>query len=179
MLYWLWQQGKYTNLQIGELFGLTYSSVSRRVTIIREKMALEKNFQSQVVSFKSQIKPWPHYFYTKEETKQAEALQSSINQINAIYPDGSSIPLILKGYLARKGIIANPMSNTQFKGDTDRIISLLESKIRELEQKGHMPLWDLNIENLKVLTIRQSRLLKQLTDPFPRITTFCKYLLSH
>jgi hypothetical protein len=37
LLYWLWQEGKYTNLQIGELFGLTHSSVSRRVTIIRGK----------------------------------------------------------------------------------------------------------------------------------------------
>ena len=37
LLYWLRQEGKYTNLQIGELFGLTHSSVSRRVTIIRKK----------------------------------------------------------------------------------------------------------------------------------------------
>ena len=74
--------------------------------------------------------------FTKKETKQAEAYQRSINQINAIYPDGSSIPLILKVYLARKGIIANPISNTRFKGDTERIISLLETKIGELEQTG-------------------------------------------
>jgi putative transposase len=57
LLYWLWQEGKFTNLQIGELFGLTHSSVSRRVTIIRKKMALEQNFQKQVQAFKSQIKP--------------------------------------------------------------------------------------------------------------------------
>jgi chromosomal replication initiation ATPase DnaA len=57
LLYWLWQGGKFTNLQIGELFGLTHSSVSRRVTIIRKKMALEQNFQKQVQAFKSQIKP--------------------------------------------------------------------------------------------------------------------------
>jgi hypothetical protein len=58
LLYWLWQEGKYTNQQIGELFGLTHSSVSRRVTIIRNKMvALEQNFQSQVEAIKSQIKP--------------------------------------------------------------------------------------------------------------------------
>ena len=69
--------------------------------------------------------------YAKKDTKQAEAFQRSINQINAIYPDGSSIPLMLKVYLTRKGIIADPMSNTQFKGDTDRIISLLESKIKD------------------------------------------------
>ena len=57
LLYWLWQEGKYTNLQIGDLFGLTHSSVSRRVTIIRKKIALEKNFQNQVEAIKSQIKP--------------------------------------------------------------------------------------------------------------------------
>ena len=57
LLFWLWQEGKYTNQQIGELFGLTHSSVSRRVTIIRNKMALEQNFQSQVEAIKSQIKP--------------------------------------------------------------------------------------------------------------------------
>jgi len=77
--------------------------------------------------------------YIKEETKQAEDYQRSINQINAIYPDGSSIPLVLKLYLTRKGIIANPRSNTRFKGDTERVISLLESKIGELERKGALP----------------------------------------
>ncbi len=57
LLYWLWQEGKYTNVQIGDLFGLTYSSVSRRVTIIRKRMQLEQDFQSQVETIKSQIKP--------------------------------------------------------------------------------------------------------------------------
>jgi hypothetical protein len=47
----------YTNLQIGDLFGLTHSPVSRRVTIIRKKMALEQHFQSQIEAIKSQIKP--------------------------------------------------------------------------------------------------------------------------
>jgi 4-hydroxy-tetrahydrodipicolinate synthase len=77
--------------------------------------------------------------YSKKETKQAEVFQRSINQINAIYPDGSSIPVMLKEYLRRQGIIANPMSNTSFKGDPEHIVSLLESKIGELGRKGHMP----------------------------------------
>ena len=54
-------EGKYANLQIGELFGLTHSSVSRRVTIIRKKMALEQNFHRRAKAIKSQIKPWPHF----------------------------------------------------------------------------------------------------------------------
>ena len=57
LLYWLWQEGQYTNLQIGDLFGLTHSSVSRRVAIIRKKMALEQNFERQIKTIKSQIKP--------------------------------------------------------------------------------------------------------------------------
>jgi predicted HTH transcriptional regulator len=57
LLYWLWQEGKYTNQQIGELFGLTHSAVSRRVTIIRKRMAMEQNFQSKLDAIKSQIKP--------------------------------------------------------------------------------------------------------------------------
>ncbi len=43
LLYLLWQEGKYTNNQIGNLLGLTHSAVSRRVTIIRKKMAEGKN----------------------------------------------------------------------------------------------------------------------------------------
>ena len=61
LLYWLWHEGRYTNLQIGKLFGLTYSSVSRRVTIIIKKVALEQNFKSQIEGIKSQIKPRPHF----------------------------------------------------------------------------------------------------------------------
>jgi hypothetical protein len=57
LLYWQWQEGQYTNLQIEELFGLTPSSVGRRGAIIRKKMALEQNFQSQMEAIKSQIKP--------------------------------------------------------------------------------------------------------------------------
>jgi hypothetical protein len=57
LLYLLWQEGKYTNIQIGNLFGLTYSSVSRRVAIIRKKMTLEQKIERQVKALKSQIKP--------------------------------------------------------------------------------------------------------------------------
>jgi len=38
------------------LFGLAHSSVSRRVAIIRKKMALEQNFEKQVKAIKSRIK---------------------------------------------------------------------------------------------------------------------------
>ena len=57
LLYWLWQEGNYSNSQIGDLFGLTHSAVSRRVAIIREKMAKEGAFEKQVEEIKSLIKP--------------------------------------------------------------------------------------------------------------------------
>jgi hypothetical protein len=58
-LYHVFSRGnsKNANLQIGDLFGLTHSSVGRRVAKIRKKMALVQNFQSQVEAIKSQIKP--------------------------------------------------------------------------------------------------------------------------
>lgn len=49
MLHLLWQSGLYTNQKIGELFGLSYSSVSRRAAIARkrtqEDVALRKQIQ--------------------------------------------------------------------------------------------------------------------------------------
>lgn len=56
LLYWLWQKGHYTNSQIGDLFGLTHSSVSRRVAIIRKKIVQEQAFEKQINTFKSLIK---------------------------------------------------------------------------------------------------------------------------
>jgi predicted transcriptional regulator len=53
----LWQEGTYTNLQIGDIVGLTHSAVSRRVAITREKMALEQDIERRVKAIKSQIKP--------------------------------------------------------------------------------------------------------------------------
>ena len=85
LLYWLWREGKYTNLQIGNLFGLTHSSVSRRVAIIRKKMALEQDFQRRVETIKSQIKPWPHFsdsifFYYDPQSGQPQRSSSSASK---------------------------------------------------------------------------------------------------
>ena len=60
LLYLLWQEGKYTNVQIGALVRLTHFAVSRRVAITRKKMAVERNFHTRINAIKSQIKPWPH-----------------------------------------------------------------------------------------------------------------------
>ncbi|CAG0970180.1 hypothetical protein ANRL3_01447 [Anaerolineae bacterium] len=41
MIYLLWSTGWYTNQEIGDLFGLGYSSISRRVTIMKLKLSKE------------------------------------------------------------------------------------------------------------------------------------------
>jgi hypothetical protein len=57
LLYSLWQEGKYTNVQIGVLMGLTHSAVSRRVAITRKKMAVDQYLHKRINAIKSQIKP--------------------------------------------------------------------------------------------------------------------------
>jgi REP element-mobilizing transposase RayT len=57
LLYLLWQQGSFTNKQIGAVMGLTHSAVSRRVRITKNKMELERDFARYVKRIKSLIKP--------------------------------------------------------------------------------------------------------------------------
>ena len=45
MIYFLWQTGCFTNQKISDLFGLSYSSVSRRVGVFREKLRADKTFK--------------------------------------------------------------------------------------------------------------------------------------
>ncbi|HUV50550.1 MAG TPA: transposase [Anaerolineae bacterium] len=47
MIYFLWQTGRFTNQKISGLFGLSYSSVSRRVAIFREKLRVDKTFKKE------------------------------------------------------------------------------------------------------------------------------------
>ncbi len=42
MIYMLWQNGRFRNQEIAKLFGLTYSSVSRRVGIVRKQLREDK-----------------------------------------------------------------------------------------------------------------------------------------
>jgi len=56
MLYLLWQSGLYTNRQIGELFGLSYSSVSRRAAIARKRIQENVALQKQVQYLNNLIK---------------------------------------------------------------------------------------------------------------------------
>ncbi len=56
MIYFLWQTGLFTNQKISELFGLSYSSVSRRVGIFREKLRVDKTFKKEYDEISALIK---------------------------------------------------------------------------------------------------------------------------
>ena len=56
LIYFLWETGLYTNREIGELFGLTYSSISRRVNIIKERILIKRPLNKNFQQLKSLIK---------------------------------------------------------------------------------------------------------------------------
>ena len=56
LIYLIRQLGHQTNHQIGEMFGLTYSSVSRRVSIFKNLIHKNKEISNKLDSIKSKIK---------------------------------------------------------------------------------------------------------------------------
>ena len=56
LLYFLKGTGLYTNKQIGELFGLSYSGVSRRGRIIKSKISKQPEMNRKYILIKSKIK---------------------------------------------------------------------------------------------------------------------------
>ena len=56
LIYTAWQLGVATNQQIGEKFGLTYSSVSQRARVIKEKLHKDKSLVKKYQHFKSLMK---------------------------------------------------------------------------------------------------------------------------
>jgi len=56
MLYLLWHSGLYTNQQIGELFGLSYSFVSRRAALSRKLIREDVNLKNKVQQLSDLIK---------------------------------------------------------------------------------------------------------------------------
>jgi REP element-mobilizing transposase RayT len=56
MLYLVWQQGHQTNQQVGELFGLTHSAVSRRISIFKNLLHRDKGVREKLEQVKSIIK---------------------------------------------------------------------------------------------------------------------------
>jgi len=56
LIYIAWQLGVATNQQIGEKFGLTYSAVSQRVSVIKEMLNKDKELKRKYTHIKSLIK---------------------------------------------------------------------------------------------------------------------------
>ena len=56
LIYLLWETGMYTNREIGKLFALTYSSIGRRVSIIKERLKNKGQLNKKYQQLKSQIK---------------------------------------------------------------------------------------------------------------------------
>ena len=56
LIYLLWETGLFKNQEIGNLLGLTYSSISRRAGIIRKRIATDNKFKKQFKQLKSQSK---------------------------------------------------------------------------------------------------------------------------
>ncbi len=56
LIYLLWSTGWYSNQEIGNLFGLGYSSISRRVTIMKPMIAKDGKLNKKLVRLNSQIK---------------------------------------------------------------------------------------------------------------------------
>ncbi len=55
LIYALWEKGWYTNQDIGDIFGITYSAVSRRVTIAKEKIAKNTAYKRRYRQLKAQL----------------------------------------------------------------------------------------------------------------------------
>ncbi len=56
LIFLLWETGRLSNQRIASLLGLTYSSISRRVSLFKTEMANNKRLESDYRCFKSQIK---------------------------------------------------------------------------------------------------------------------------
>ncbi len=46
LIYWVWKAGRFTNGQIGKLFGLTYSAVSHSVLEMKRKLSSDKELRT-------------------------------------------------------------------------------------------------------------------------------------
>ena len=56
LIYMFWKTGRFSNREIGNLFGLTYSAVSQRAKVITSRLPVEKDLRDQYTMLKSQIK---------------------------------------------------------------------------------------------------------------------------
>ena len=56
MAYLLWQRGGYTNVEIGDFFGVTYTAVSHIVKKVKVQLKTGRIYKQKYEKFNSQIK---------------------------------------------------------------------------------------------------------------------------
>ncbi len=56
LIYFLWETGNLSNQSIASLLGLTYSNISRRVSMLKERLRVDKKLKSKYTLTKSLIK---------------------------------------------------------------------------------------------------------------------------
>jgi putative transposase len=55
LIYFIWKTGRFSNREIGTLFGLTYSAISQRVKIANDRISTEKKLKDKYQTLKLQI----------------------------------------------------------------------------------------------------------------------------
>jgi REP element-mobilizing transposase RayT len=56
LIYFLWETGRLSNQRIASLLNLTYSNISRRVSLFKERVSIDEQLNSRYILSKSQIK---------------------------------------------------------------------------------------------------------------------------
>ncbi len=56
LIYFLWSTGWYSNQEVGNLFGIGYSSVSRQVSIMKTNISKDEEINKKLKDLYSQIK---------------------------------------------------------------------------------------------------------------------------
>ena len=56
LIHMFWKTGRFSNREIGNRFGLTYSAVSQRAKMITNRLPVDKDLRDQYAMLKSQIK---------------------------------------------------------------------------------------------------------------------------
>ncbi len=55
LVYLLWKRGAFTNEEVGDFFGMSYSAISHIVRRVRDEMAQSKKYQRRLKIVNSQI----------------------------------------------------------------------------------------------------------------------------
>jgi hypothetical protein len=56
LIYWLWKTGHLTNVQVGNIFSLTYSAISHSVKVAKKKMRSDKRLRAKFEFLNSKFK---------------------------------------------------------------------------------------------------------------------------